>query len=420
MKTLIFFLSALVLSALPSMSTAQPLARVNPETVGLDASRLANADTAIQAEMSQGHIPGAVLAVVRHGKMTWLKAYGHRAVWPKRLPMTVNTVFDLASCSKPLSTAIAVMQLMEKGELRLNDPVSLFIPHFKSWRQGADTTTIRLVHLLTHTSGLPPYAPVEQIRARCGSPCADSLMEYISTCRRDFAPESGFQYSCLNFVTLQHIVETVTHQSLRDYAARHIFLPLGMAHTDYLPCKADARGRWVNTDQPRWVKLGEHPDETPIAPTERQKDGTVLLGQVHDPLARVLNGGISGNAGLFSTADDIAVLCACLLNGGSWNGYRLLAPRTVETMRTVPPQLAKFGRALGWDVCSPYASNKGDLLSPSTYSHTGYTGTSVVIDPDNDLAIILLINAVHPVDKYSVVRLRSLVANVVAGAITEQ
>lgn len=243
MKAVIRFLLLTALSVLPLFGEAQSLPRVSPESVGLDATRLANADTAIQAEIAKGRIPGAVLAVVRNGQMAYLKAYGHRAVYPKSLPMTVNTVFDLASCSKSLSTAICVMQLIEAGKVRLNDPVRLFIPQFKSWRSGADTTTIRVIHLLTHTSGLPPYAPVEQIRKRCGSPCPDSLMAYIATCRRDFAPESKFQYSCLNFVTLQHIVETVTHQSLRDYATSHIFQPLGMAHTDYLPCRANARGR---------------------------------------------------------------------------------------------------------------------------------------------------------------------------------
>lgn len=154
-----------------------------------------------------------------------------------------------------------------------------------------------------------------------------------------------------------------------------------------------------------------------VAPTEKQPDGSVLCGQVHDPLARVLNGGISGNAGVFSCAQDIALLCAALQNGGEWNGRRILSPLTVKTMRTVPRATATLGRTPGWDNFSAYASNNGDYFSPNTYGHTGYTGTSIIIDPDTDTSVILLINAVHPEDGHSVVRLRSLIANVAASSI---
>ena len=121
-----------------------------------------------------------------------------------------------------------------------------------------------------------------------------------------------------------------------------------------------------------------------IAPTEKQPNGQVLFGQVHDPLARVMNGGISGNAGVFSCADDIAILCAALQNGGEWNGRRILSPLGVKAMRTVPRTTASLGRTLGWDNFTAYASNNGDLFGPNTYGHTGYTGTSIIIDPDND------------------------------------
>jgi CubicO group peptidase (beta-lactamase class C family) len=130
-----------------------------------------------------------------------------------------------------------------------------------------------------------------------------------------------------------------------------------------------------------------------------------------------MNGGISGNAAVFSSAEDIAILCAALQNGGSWNGKRILSPFAVKAMRTVPRAVSTLGRTLGWDCFTAYASNNGDLLSPNTYSHTGYTGTSIVIDPDNDISIILLTNHVHPKDEHGVVRLRSLVSNAVASAI---
>ena len=165
------------------------------------------------------------------------------------------------------------------------------------------------------------------------------------------------------------------------------------------------------------ISYKEGEEMTDVAPTEEQKNGQILWGQVHDPLARVMNGGISGNAGLFTTADDIAVICAMIQNGGSWNGKTIFSPATIKTMRTVPESLKEHGRALGWDSYSDYSGHKGDLLSRNTICHTGYTGTSIVIDQDNDLSIIILTNAVHPHDKSGMIRIYSLVSNAVAGAI---
>ena len=412
MKTLCLFVSILLGAQL---GMAQPLPRVAPEQVGMDSRHLQYADQAIETAIVEDGIPGAVLAVVRHGKMAYLKAYGNRRVYPKTEPMTTNTVFDMASCSKSMSTAISTLILAEQGKLRMLDPVSRYIPNFKDWESadGKEKQTIRIADLMTHTSGLPPYAPVAEVSKQYGSPNPDGLMEYIATCPRDFRPQTDFQYSCLNYITLQHIIETVSGQSLRQFAKEHIFDVLGMTHTDYLPCIQDKKGNWVNTeDLPEWASL--------IAPTEKQPNGQVLCGQVHDPLARIMNGGISGNAGVFSCAEDIAVLCAALQNGGEWNGRRILSPLGVKAMRTVPRATASLGRTLGWDCFTAYASNNGDFLSPHTYGHTGYTGTSIVIDPDTDTSVILLINAVHPEDKHSVVRLRSLVANVVAASIIDR
>lgn len=397
------------------LGMAQPLPRVAPEQMGMDSRHLQYADQAIKTAIVEDGIPGAVLAVVRHGKMAYLKAYGNRRVYPKTEPMTTNTVFDMASCSKSMSTAISTLILAEQGKLRMLDPVSRYIPNFKDWESadGKEKQTIRIADLMTHTSGLPPYAPVAEVSKQYGSPNPDGLMEYIATCPRDFRPQTDFQYSCLNYITLQHIIETVSGQSLRQFAKEHIFDVLGMTHTDYLPCIQDKKGNWVNTEElPEWASL--------IAPTEKQPNGQVLCGQVHDPLARIMNGGISGNAGVFSCAEDIAVLCAALQNGGEWNGRRILSPLGVKAMRTVPRATASLGRTLGWDCFTAYASNNGDFLSPNTYGHTGYTGTSIVIDPDTDTSVILLINAVHPEDGHGVVRLRSLVANAVAASIIDR
>lgn len=413
MKT-IRLLIALLLGTQAAM--AQSLQRVAPEQVGMSSRHLMYADQAINKAIAEKEIPGAVLAVVRHGKMAYLKAYGHRSLVPDEEPMTTSTVFDMASCSKSMSTAVCTMMLVERGLIRLLDPVSLYIPDFRPWQSedGKRTKVIRIQDLLTHTSGLPAYAPVTKIQQAVGSPCPDALMQYIDTCRRSFEPQTDFRYSCLNFVTLQRIIETVSRQPLNQFAQEQLFDALGMKHTGYLPCKQDKKGRWVNTSLPQWLQdEGCHI----IAPTEQQPDGQVLRGQAHDPLARILNGGISGNAGVFSCAEDIALLCAALQNGGEWNGRRILSPQTVKAMRTVPRATASLGRTLGWDCFTAYASNNGDLFGPHTYSHTGYTGTSIVIDPDTDTSVILLINAVHPKDGHSVVRLRSLVANAVAASI---
>lgn len=411
----------LALCAFAINASANNVPTASPEEVGMSLARLRAADEVILRAISDNKTPGAVLAVVRHGKLAYLKAYGNRQTYPTTQPMTTQTVFDMASCTKPMATAISAMLLVERGQLRLSDPVSMYLPGFKNWYgEGKDSVTIRVEDLLTHTSGLPAYAPVKTLAEADGKPNPAKLMTYIAGCKREFKPRADMQYSCLNYITLQNVVERITGQSLRTFAANNIFIPLGMKHTDFLPCTSDKSGKLVNTSQPRWVANGEQASLTPIAPTEKQPNGTVKQGQVHDPLACTLNGGVSGNAGLFSSAEDVATLCAMLQNGGMWGGKRILSPLTVKAMRSVPQDFNSFGRSLGWDVSSAYASNQGDLLSPEAYGHTGYTGTSIVIDPVNDLSIVLLCNSVHPVDASNVVRLRAQVANAVAASITNE
>ena len=349
--------SALCAFALNASANNIPTA--SPEEVGMSLARLRAADEVILRAIRDHRTPGAVLAVVRHGKMAYLKAYGNRQTYPTTQPMTTQTVFDMASCTKPMATAISAMLLVERGKLRLSDPVSTYLPEFKNWHgEGKDSVTIRVEDLLTHTSGLPPYAPVKTLAEANGKPNPTKLMAYIARCKRDFKPHTDMQYSCLNYITLQNIVERITGQSLRTFAANNIFIPLGMNHTDFLPCAPDKSGKLANTSQPRWVTNGEQASLTPIAPTERQPNGTVKQGQVHDPLACTLNGGVSGNAGLFSSAEDVATLCAMLQNGGEWGGKRILSPLTVKAMRSIPQNFNSFGRSLGWDVSSAYASNQ--------------------------------------------------------------
>jgi CubicO group peptidase (beta-lactamase class C family) len=249
-----------------------------------------------------------------------------------------------------------------------------------------------VIHLLTHTSGLPAYASLANLQQQYATPNPDGMMEHIANVQRQSQPGTQFRYSCLNFITLQRIVETISGKSLQAFAQENIFKPLGMKHTDYNPT-----GETLN-----WA-----------APTESNQ---TPRGTVHDPLARVMNGGVSGNAGVFSNAEDLAILAAMLLNNGELNGVRILSPLTVRAMRTIPKGYEEFGRALGWDISSAYSSNRGDLFGTEMYGHTGFTGTSLVIDPETKTAIILLTNSVH-LETGNAIRLRSLVANAVAGAI---
>lgn len=385
----------LILLAAVALDVHAALPVVRPQAVGFSLEQLVYADLAIEESIQAGEIPGAVLAVVRHGKIGYLRAYGMQEVEPSRQPMQTSTIFDMASCSKAMSTATCAMILYEQGLLDLEAPVSRYIPGFDD---GQGNLQVR--HLLTHTSGLPAYASTSTLLKKYGTASPGVLLQHICSVRRDFLPGQDFQYSCLNFITLQHIIERISGLTLRAFAQQHIFRPLKMKHTDYLPSPSDAR---------KWGKR--------IAPTTFE-NGELLRGQVHDPLARIMNKGISGNAGVFSCAEDIAVFCAMLQNDGTWRGRRILRPETARLLRTVPDFAMQFGRSYGWDVCSAYSSCRGSLLSPETYCHTGFTGTSIVIDPINDVSIILLSNAVHPHEgKSGMIQLRKKISDIVAKAL---
>lgn len=381
-----------------SLLYGQNLKTIKPQEAGFDAQRLSRVDQIIEEAITKGTTPGAVLLISRDNAVVYRKAYGYRQLVPQKEPMSVNTLFDLASITKPVATATAAMILIDRGHLRLLDRVVDYIPDFAPWQEESNQSfeQIQVIHLLTHTSGLPPYAPVNELKQRFGSPAPDSLIQYIATVKRHHAPGTAFKYSCLNFITLQRIIETISGQSLKDFCVQNIFEPLGMVNTTFSP------GRDGVTD---------------CAATEYLEQKDLLVGMVHDPLARVMMGGVSGNAGLFSTADDLARFTAMMLNDGKFNGKQILSPAAVRAMIRVPRGYEAFGRSLGWDLYSDYSSNIGDLFSEQAYGHTGYTGTSLVIDPKSRTTVILLTNRVHPDDKGSVVRLRSLVANVVAGAL---
>ena len=388
---------------------AQSVKVTNPKRCGMDPDRLSLVDGVIEGAIREGAVPGAVLSVVRGDRIVYLKAYGNKSVVPDTVKMTVETMFDLASLSKCVGTTLSFMQLIENGQVRLTDNVDRYIPGFKPWTdpQTGETVDITVRDLMTHSSGIAAYYDANRIVQRFGANQPDSLMRVIATeVRRYFRPGTGFLYSCLNFITLQHILENVTGQRLCDYAAEHVFAPLGLQHTCYFPLQDDLRAP------------AEHADLLPlVAPTAVQADGTPLLGAVHDPLARLANGGNSGNAGVFSNAEDLSRICMAIMDGGG----KILSPAAVELMCTIPPENdPAVGRALGWDKKSPHSGPRGDLFDPdTTLEHTGYTGTSIVIDMKTKTAVILLTHRVHPVDEGGVGRMRAQVANIVASSLKD-
>jgi uncharacterized protein YbbC (DUF1343 family)/CubicO group peptidase (beta-lactamase class C family) len=344
-------------------------------------------DAVIEQAIQEGQIPGAVLIVGHDGAVIYRKAYGERALEPRREAMTLDTVFDVASLTKVIATTTAVMQLVEQGKVRLNDPVAKYLPEFA--QNGKDDITVR--QLLTHYSGLEPDLDLkttwEGKATAYGMAFAETPVD---------PPGSKFSYSDINFIVLGALVERVSGEALDEYAARHIFAPLKMMWTRFVPPVA-ARAGWIEK----------------IAPTQYDENEHMLWGVVHDPTARRM-GGVAGHAGLFSTGDDLAKFAQALLNGGGG----ILSALSVEKMtRPEQPPSAPVLRGFGWDIDSPFSSNRGDLLPVGSYGHTGFTGTSIWIDPTTETYIILLTNAVHPRGKGNAIALRSKVATAVAAAL---
>lgn len=345
--------------------------------------RLGQVDSIIQQAIADGSIPGAVLLVGHNGAVIYRKAYGERSLEPRRAAMTVDTIFDLASLTKVVATTTAVMQLMEQGKVRLNDPVAKYLPEFG--QNGKEDITVR--QLLTHYSGLEPDL---DLKTPWEGKDTAYQMAFAETPAEP--PGAHFTYSDINFIVLGALVERVSGEPLDAYAERHIFAPLKMTHTRFVP-PASWRAK--------------------IAPTQYDENEHMLWGVVHDPTARRM-GGVAGHAGLFSTADDLAKFCQTLLNGGDG----ILSTATVQKM-TQPeqPPTAPVLRGFGWDIDSPFSTNRGDLLPIGSFGHTGFTGTSIWIDPTTETYIILLTNAVHPRGKGSAIALRSKVATEVAAAL---
>ncbi len=371
-------------------SAAPPkLSIVEPAEVGMDPRRLSEIDRIVEEGLAKQNMPGAVVLIGRHGGIVFRKAYGQKRLQPEKAPMTVDTVFDMASITKPMATATSIMKLIEDGKIGLDDPVTKHIPEFAA--NGKEVITVR--DLLTHQSGLIADNSINDYK---GTP--EESFQKIYALPFKEPHRTKFIYSDVNFITLGKLVEVVSGKNVNDFARENFFTPLGMTESGYLP---------------------DDELQKRAAPTE-QRDGKWMQGEVHDPRAFAL-GGIAGHAGLFSTAQDIAVYAQMMLNGGEYGGVRVLKPETITLMTTPNPVPGGRGRrGLGWDMKSAYSINRGDRLSQKAFGHGGFTGTVLWIDPELDLFFIFLSNRVHPNGKGLVNPLAGQIATVAASAITDQ
>jgi len=404
-KTISFLLPVAILASLLCQPGLAQLPADKPEAVAVSAAQLAQMDSVINAEINQHHLPGAVVLVGRKGMVVWQKAYGSRALEPTHEAMTTDTIFDLASLTKVVATATSIMILMERGKLRLNDPLSLYIPEIKG--EGRERITIE--QLLTHRAG---YAPDFDLREHWTG-YDEAIKRLIKEPLRN-QPGSRFVYSDICFIALGEVVHRVSGMKLDQFAQKNIFQPLGMHDTGFRP-QESLKSRIAPTEKRRGQLsyLGDSGDNAGTA-------GEVWLrGQVHDPTAYRMDG-VAGHAGLFSTANDLSIYCQMILNGGQYRGARILSPLTVAEM-TRPRLVNSNGgtRGLGWDINTSYSSNRGDLFPLGSFGHTGFTGTSIWIDPATEMFVVFLSNRVHPDGKGDVGPLRGRVATVVAGSVTD-
>lgn len=378
---------------------------VRPESVSLSSAGLARMDALIADEIANKRLPGAVVLVGRKGQVVWRKAYGARAVEPAREEMTPDTIFDLASLTKVVATATSIMILVERGKVRLTDPVSLHIPELKG--EGRDRITIE--QLLTHVSG---YAPDFDLRERWTG-YDEAIKRLIKEPLRN-PPGIRFTYSDIGFITLGEVVKRASGMPLDQFARQNVFGPLHMINTGFRPSPA-VKARIAPTEKRRGQMsyLGDSGDNAGA-------EGEIWLrGEVHDPTSYRMNG-VAGHAGLFSTANDLAIYCQMILNGGTYGRVRILSPLSVAEM-TRPRVVSTSGgtRGLGWDMNTSFSTNRGDLFPLGSFGHTGFTGTSMWIDPASEMFLIFLSNRVHPDGKGDVGPLRGRVATIVAGSVTD-
>ena len=338
----------------------------------------------VQSAIEEGEMSGCVVAIGRCGKITYLEAFGHRQLEPEKVAMTTDTVFDLASVTKPVATGTSIMMLLEQGQLRLHDKVADHLPEFSRNDKG----NVTILHLLTHQGGLIPDNALDDYLS--GS---ETAFQKIYDLKLQQPAGEKFVYTDVGFILLGAIVEKLSGQDVADFSREHLFQPLGMRETMFCP---------------------EPPLRKRAAVTE-QRDGEWMQGEVHDPRAHAL-GGAAGHAGLFSTAADLAIYAQMMLNQGTYHGVRVLSPLTVQTM-TDAYEVSSGRRGLGWDKQSSYSSNRSELYSPRAFGHGGFTGTALWVDPELDMFVIFLGSRLHPDGKGLVNPLIGRIGTVAAAAI---
>ncbi len=359
-------------------------------------------DSIVNQGIADHKIPGAVVIVGHDDKVVFRRAYGLRSLVPDREKMSADTIFDMASLTKVLVTAPAVMQLYQEGKIDVDAPVAKYLPEFAA--NGKGGITIR--NLLTHYSGLPPDLPLQS--PWHGKQAAYKLAFAIVPLR---PPGVRFQYSDINFIVLGALVEKISGMSLDQYALRYIIQPMGLKSTRFLPPKA-----WVPRIAPTQWEHGA--SASGIRGSETFPGDIMLRGMVHDPTSRRM-GGVAGHAGLFMDADDLSVYARNLLDRLEGEPSKFpLARRVLEKM--VAPEQPATGvvlRGFGWDIDSPFSTNRGTLFPVGGFGHTGFTGTSIWVDPASDSYLIILTNAVHPNGPTGITRLRGRIANATAVAL---
>jgi CubicO group peptidase (beta-lactamase class C family) len=367
-------------------ASAAGLPHAEPAEVGIDAEKLARIDDLVAVGIAEKKMPGCVVCVGRRGKIVLLKAYGNKQLRPAEMPMTTDTVFDLASITKPMATATSVLLLVERGQLKLEGKVAELIPEFAANDKGE--ITIR--DLLIHQSGLLPDNALSDYNDG-----PEAALRKICELKLQAPTGSKFIYSDVNFILLGDIIRRTSGKSVHDFSRENIFQPLGMKETGYLP--------------------GE-PLRARAAPTQ-ERDGHWMQGEVHDPRAFKL-GGVAGHAGLFSTAEDMAVYAQMMISRGEHGGVRIMRPETF-TLMTRGEKVSSGIRGLGWDKKTGFSSNRGEGLSAAAFGHGGFTGTVLWIDPELELFVILLSNRVHPDGKGLVNPLAGQIGTVVAESIQD-
>lgn len=359
---------------------------VTPESLGMDSERLAAIDAIVSEGLEQSKMPGCVVLVGRSNGIVYHKAFGFRQTQPSQVPMEVDTVFDLASLTKPVATATSVMSLIERGLVDPDAPVSRYLPEFAA--NGKEAVTVR--QLLTHQSGLI----ADNALADYQNGVAEAFQK-IWQLTPTAEPGTRFIYSDVGFIVLGKLVQTVSGASVHEYSQEYVFRPLQMNETGYLPAEA-LRARAAVTEQreDRWMQ-----------------------GEVHDPRAWLLEG-VAGHAGLFSTAADLARYASMMISGGRLHDVQVLKPETVALM-TQPNRVSSGIRGLGWDMRTGYSSNRGDLFSDRAFGHGGFTGTAIWMDPQRDLYVIFLSNRVHPDGKGLVNPLAGRIGTIAGAALAE-